>query len=377
MIKHFTTIPFMAFSLMLAIPAQSQTKLRYRVNIPPTARVQKKIKVDNCFDTIRTGNTVKSEYTLTNKKVTYTITHEEERKTDTALEIEKDISIDMYPDAAGEANITVDENDKSILHINYWLNARNTVPAGKTIVVNNMEAGCDGAYSKKSTFKYYLIRDSTFYLERINIEDLPSVKKKQWYKTTDLIIEVIDSGKVEYYLVNHYDRSADYQLKLQNREYFSGRSKSIEYGPIIIPVKYRFERKKNGTVAKDEFQSDLNIGIYGGYNFGKYGARCEGGTITELPPISLSLGGFLNISTTTIDSAATSLSDKSFATDEKASIGIFSPGIGAMLSLHYLQIGVFMGIDFGMGNSSTKWNFNNQPWAGFGLAYNVSSFWKK
>jgi hypothetical protein len=203
-------------------------------------------------------------------------------------------------------------------------------------------------------------------------------KTKKWLEYTDEVIEVKDkNGKIVYYLVDRYDRDGDYQLKLQNRQFTSYASRGFEYGPIIIPIKYRFERKRNGIAARDEFQADLNIGIYGGYNFGRYRVRMEGGSVTELAPISFSVGGFFNVGALTIDTNSTTLADAPLAKEEKASIGILSPGIGAMISLHNLQIGLYTGIDFGIGRSGRKWNYNNAPWIGFGLAYSVSSFWKK
>lgn len=91
----------------------------------------------------------------------------------------------------------------------------------------------------------------------------------------------------------------------------------------------------------------------------------------------MSFGAFLNVGAASIDSLSTNLSDKPLAKDETSSIGLISPGVGAMFSIHNLQVGLYTGIDFGTDKSAGRWNYNNRLWIGFGIAYNVAGFWKK
>ena len=209
--------------------------------------------------------------------------------------------------------------------------------------------------------------------------NLTSVSGEMWFKNTNLILKVLNASKtVDYYLVNRWDREADYQLKLENRQLVSTAKKSLEFGPIIIPVKYRFEREKNKIIAPDEFSADINIGIYGGYRFGKYRVRYQSGeVISEMPAVGISVGGFLNVGASTLDSLTTTIGKIPLKKDAKATIGTFSPGVGVMASISNLQIGFYSGIDFGFGKSAKNWNYNNRLWVGFGVAYNINGFWKK
>jgi hypothetical protein len=48
-----------------------------------------------------------------------------------------------------------------------------------------------------------------------------------------------------------------------------------------------------------------------------------------------------------------------------------------MTSIYNFNFGFFGGFDLGFGNSAKKWNFNNRPWIGFGIGYNITSSFLK
>ena len=278
-------------------------------------------------------------------------------------------------DFEGLANLSVDEKDKSILRVNYWLNDAWKLDSNLKVKIRSRELNCSKQYIEKDT-TYRLTKDTSVTLWKTCIKDTA----KSWFKNSDLIIEVFnitETDKVEYYLVNKYDNKADYSIKLDNREFIAYHKRSIEFGPLTIPFKLRFGYTKNNIAIKQEFSADLNLGVYAGYKLGKYRVRYEGTSLKDLSNVSVSVGGFLNLSSISLDSASTSVGKVPFAKDDKATIGIISPGIGLMVSVYNVQLGAFLGWDVGFGKDAKNWNFNNKPWLGFGLAYNLTGFWKK
>jgi len=94
------------------------------------------------------GAGIKSEKAVENKKVSYTITTKETAASGgKKLTIEKPVEISISPDAEGWANLTVDEKDKSILHLNYWLNPRHEVPKGRKIITYERTSDDKGNYT--------------------------------------------------------------------------------------------------------------------------------------------------------------------------------------------------------------------------------------
>lgn len=348
------------------------------IRIPANVEVTKTEKVKNCDELIKTGSVVSSELKKKNGDYDITITKTDTLKIDTKLPFDKEIKI-KFKSLPGKANLSVNEKDNSILQVNYWLNPTYTLAQGTNIRVIKNKFNCDGTVSidKQDAVKRVLSADTTVVLWLAKDVD----KNEEWFKASDIVIEVYKDNKIEYYFVNKYDRSGSYTVQLDNREFVSYKKRGFEFGAVTIPFKYRFGDKKtiNGQEIKvnDEFIADANLGLFAGYKLAKYRVRYEGGKLNDLSNLGCTLGTFLNISSTSIDSLSTILSDKPLKKDEKSSIGIISPGLGAMFTVYNVQIGGFIGWDYGFGQNGKKWNFNGRPWIGFGLGYSLSSFWKK
>lgn len=66
-----------------------------------------------------------------------------------------------------------------------------------------------------------------------------------------------------------------------------------------------------------------------------------------------------------------------FFSDTVSLAGIRAAFGGVALHAAYnLQIGGFLGWDFGFGSDGAKWNFHGRPWIGLGFGYSLSGFWK-
>lgn len=167
---------------------------------------------------------------------------------------------------------------------------------------------------------------------------------------------------------------------MENRAFISLPKRSVKFGPVTIPLKYRFGRSATidgvKRTAKDECIADANIGLFGGYKFARYRVRNDGGKLRDRSSLGGSIGAFLSLSSTMIDSLSTHISPEPLDGDEKYNIGVISPSFGVMFSPYNVQIGGFLGWDFGFGSNRKKWNFHGRPWLGFGLGYNLGAFWK-
>lgn len=371
-------LSFLAVLITLTSVQAQMYETKNYVKIPTNVEVTKNDKVKNCNENIKKGSIVVSEQKKKNGDFDVTITKTDTLKNDTDLPFDKEVKI-KFKSLPGLANITVNEKDNSILQVNYWLNKKKTIKKGTSIKVINRKLNCDGKYEvdKQDAAPRVLLNDTIVYLVEASEDD----KNEEWFVNSDIIIEVYKDSKIQNYLVNKYDRNGDYTIKLKNREYLSYKKKGFEFGAITIPFKYRIGETKtvNGAEVKvnNEFIADANLGLFAGYKFARYRVRYEGGKLKDLSNLGCTLGAFLNVSSSSIDSLSTTLSENPLKKDEKFSIGVISPGIGAMFTVYNVQIGGFVGWDFGFGENGKKWNFNGRPWFGFGLGYSLSSFWKK
>jgi hypothetical protein len=331
----------------------------------------------NCIETVPTGSVVKYEMKKKQGDYDVTITKIDTIKTGTSLPFDKEVKL-TYKSHPGRANLIVNK-DSSVLTVNYYLNDFHTIKAGETIRMIKYKLNCDKTVSVLSAdaAPRKLMADTAITLWKAYEKE----KNTEWFKYSDVVIEVYKDGKITHYFVNRYDSKANYTIELENRDYISYRKRAIEFGAVTIPLKCRFGDTKTikGKEVKveNEFSADANIGLFGGYKFARYRVRYEGGSLRDLSNYGCTVGPFLNLASTTIDSAGTVFSDAPLKKDEKVSIATISPGVGVMATIYNVQLGVFVGWDYGFGSNGKKWNFNGQPWLGFGLGYSLSSFWKK
>lgn len=347
------------------------------IRIPQDVEVIKEVKLKNCNELIRANSIVTAEMKKKYGNYEVTVTKIDSIKRDTILPFDKEIKIN-FKSLDGKASLSVNEKDNSILQINYWLNPTHTILAGSFIRVIKNKINCDTSISidKEDIAKRQISADTTVELYEADEKD----KNKEWFKYSDIIIEVYKDDKIDYYYVNKYDKNGTYMIKLDNREFVSYDKRGFEFGALTIPFKYRFGFTKSVNEQEikvnDEFIAEVNLGLFGGYKFAKYRVRYEGGKLKDLSNLGCTVGAFLNLSSTSIDSISTVISEQPLKKDEKTSIGVISPGLCVTFTVYNVQIGGFMGWDLGFGQNGKKWNYNGRPWIGFGLGYSLSSFWK-
>lgn len=375
--KIMTKVITLFLIILLIQKGYSQSyETRNKVFIPIGMTIKKSEMSKNCQENIQKNSIIQSNYTKQKDGKTFTISKNDTLKKDSLYSFDKEQIVKLV-DFSGWVNIKEDEKDKSKLHLNPWLSNEHKVDSATIISVTNRTIDCSGKHTcitKKDTLK----KDFYYRLTKIKKNDFVSINS-DWFKKSSTLVEVQNSiGGVEYYLVSKFDQDAEYYLELENRDFISLKKRSVVFGPVTIPFKYRSSHKKNGVNIESEFVADFNAGLFLGKNWGRYRVRYENKELKKLSDISCTIGPFLSLSTATLDTLSTTSSKTPFIKGQTKTIALISPGVGIMLSVYSFNFGIFGGLDVGFGSSANNWNYNNQPWLGFGIAYNVTSgFWKK
>lgn len=348
-----------------------------KILVPEGRIMTKKTTVKNCVETVNNAQIVELKKTFKNTSAEpeQSITVTEKKNTGDTFVYDKPIELKINS-FKGKANIYVDETDKSKVHINYWLNGEWTVDKNLTVVKIERTLQCDGiTYTEAIKTTTTLDKNTDYPYWRCETTEI----NEDYFKNSDVRFEIKDNaGNILYYLINKYDGKADYTIELKNREKISYTNTAIEFGPITIPIKYRFGFGTDTKEVKEEFTTDLNLGIFAGYRFGKFRARYERGVgFKELAHLSCTIGGFLSASTTTLSKTNTNAGNTPITTDSTQSIGTISPGVGVMGNMYGFNLGIFLGCDIGVGQESENWNYNGKPWLGIGIGYSLTNFWKK
>jgi hypothetical protein len=151
---------------------------------------------------------------------------------------------------------------------------------------------------------------------------------------------------------------------------------------ITIPLKYRFQTKRNALTTSDEniteinttseeFSTSVNLSLFGGYSWGKtkFTHRKEIGN--RIKTVKNTIGAFLGSSAVELKSINTNITLAQQQVDLEGTIGTVSIGIGFVKSWNKISIGIFSGIDKGVGRISKSWVYDGRPWIGFGVGYDL------
>lgn len=369
------------FAVLFSLSSYSQTTtINEYITIPSGTKITK-VVTNKYVDTLSVGTVVKRElernYSGTKSTVTVwdTITSGEETK----YSYSKKESINLGS-LSGKATLRISE-DKSFIHVNYWLNKKREIPVGTKYKVLKRKIDKKTKFDKTlfNSLKFRKTKkDSTVYLVQVSATNSASIKS-EWFQKSDLIIAIYASDTINRYLVNKFDRDGDYRIKLKNRQYLSAWRLKAVVGPVTIPLKYRagYSVGDDSIIVKNDFAASANLGLFGGVGFGKYRVRYEKDQFKVLPEFGGVFGLFANLSTVDLDSLSTTAGRVPFSEDEKGRMGVFSTGFGLMFGMNDVSVGGFVGWDFGLGSDAKHWNFNNQFWIGLGITYSPSLFWNK
>lgn len=384
--KKLSTLTFLLLSL-IAKAQISTTNSR----VSDKDIVIKTVKVFDCKSKVEAGSTLKTETIKKGKGKTYTITTEKKLKNEEFISVEKEIKIRMK-NFGGKASLFSKEEQPGRLFIDYWLNPLNVIPAKVKVkeIIRRLKCPADANnvvasdYSetektrttKKKEDKYLLRVEADQYKQWRNPDKDTTVP--DWFTHTDLIIEVyMANGNIGYVLVDKYDRDVIYELEIKNRAVYTSIDRGTAFSPLTLPLKLRYGFTKNNIKINDQFLADANLGAYAGFRVARLSSRKEQGKLISLPETSLRVGPFLSLATVTLDKSNTSVGTKPITGDETISIGTLSYGLGLIINIRNLNVGVFHGWESGFGSSAKNWNYNNRPFLGIGLGYNLDNFKKQ
>jgi hypothetical protein len=216
--------------------------------------------------------------------------------------------------------------------------------------------------------------------ERLPKDSVVRVSKTEYRKTVRTHPDVFYSGIKQVkdtvffnpWIGNSTNRSRTYFYKLINRgRPITFKFSTFEVGAMTIPFKYRFSYKKGGRTVPDEFVPNFNAGVLLSQTWGEQTFFYWKNQEDRSPKTRKvkSIGLFLGISTTKLDSANTSLATE-YLKYEKT-VAMFSTGLGYMKKRAGVSAGLFFGLDFPVGDAGRKWNYRDRPWFGFGFGYDI------
>lgn len=167
-------------------------------------------------------------------------------------------------------------------------------------------------------------------------------------------------------------RKIHFYFKLKNRQSVRFSTQAWSVGALTLPLRIRpGYRASNGTVIPTTGGA-LAAGIYGGYTWGRARYTYLEHTETAVEQVwGLTVAGLLSASSADVDSTTT----RSAATpvSQKTGIAVVSPGLGVLGRVRGVEVGAFVGIDYGIGRVARAWDYHGRYWFGAGLGFNL---WK-
>ncbi len=152
---------------------------------------------------------------------------------------------------------------------------------------------------------------------------------------------------------------------------------------ITIPLKYRFrtdraainasdeENPMQISVESEEFSTSVNVAFFGGYTWGntKFTHRKKIGN--RVFTTKNTIGLFVGPSAVELKATNTDITLGQPQGDREGTFGTVSFGIGYVRSWNKISVGVFGGIDKGVGRVAEAWIYDGKPWLGVGIGYDL------
>ncbi|WP_435139076.1 hypothetical protein [Formosa sp. A9] len=155
-----------------------------------------------------------------------------------------------------------------------------------------------------------------------------------------------------------------YYFKLENRQSITLKYDEFFISAIIIPLKYRF---RDDDKENQDFSSSFNINAFIGYSIGwtKFMYRKDIENLERDQRVLL--GPFLGSSVIELNNSNT----LNLTESEKYNRGVISYGVGIGYAYGKFQMTLLYGWESAVGSKSKDWTFNNQPWIGAGLGFEL------
>ena len=236
-----------------------------------------------------------------------------------------------------------------------------TITKTEEVIINN----------KKVMVAKNIVVDQSFY-------ETLSINKPQ--KMTDQkingFVKFEEDGKlyVNRFLkldsLGNYTRFPIAYYQLKNRQAVKLCFTEFSVSALVIPVKYRV--KKNDL--PEDFSTAVNGNIFVGYSGGSSSFFHQEKVGNKTNTWKLTGGFMFGASSVTLDENNTNLSAKAITDDRKVSKGLVNIGVGAAYAYNKINLGIFYGYDYAIGDNAEIWNYNKKPWWGIGLGYSLFNF---
>ena len=251
-------------------------------------------------------------------------------------------------------------------------------PKGSTLTVSQETKKKGVTYaSEKETV---LLQDFEVVKPKTMFKEVELHLPKKWYKAN--VHSSKDTVFFNFWLEPNYyaDQSVrdksdinpneKYYAILKNRQSLVLPFTLWEMSAMTVPFKYHRQIEQEGVTVDPQMTSDWNANLYVGYRMGTLKYVYDKYEGMKQRSSSLALGGFVGLSSRTIDSAATSLHEEPLA--KSMSVPVLSYGGAVVFDIRDVKLGVFAGMDNGIGESGDRWNFDNRLWFGIGLGYQLA-----
>ncbi|WP_299604183.1 hypothetical protein [uncultured Aquimarina sp.] len=204
-------------------------------------------------------------------------------------------------------------------------------------------------------------------------------KKKKDKNTQELLADATAKNKLN--IDNESREELFYKLPDDHTATFHFTEYTIT--AITIPLKYRFQTDRDAldssdpeniteiSVESEEFSTSVNIALFGGWTWGKtkFTHRKKIGNRTNTKKNTIGL--FLGSSAVELKSTNTDITLTQPQGDREGTFGTISFGLGYVKSWNKISIGLFTGIDKGVGRVSEAWIYDGKPWLGIGVGYDL------
>ncbi|GAB5401664.1 MAG: hypothetical protein Aureis2KO_32490 [Aureisphaera sp.] len=196
-----------------------------------------------------------------------------------------------------------------------------------------------------------------------------------------------DSGEVDLKADTNLNKSREtrevlfYEIPDDHMAIF--RFTEFTMNAITIPLKYRFRTNRDAintnenemveqiSISSEEFSTSINIALFGGYSWGKTKFTHRKKIGNRIKNNKNTIGAFLGSSAVELKGSNTNIRINQVQSDREGTIGTISFGIGYVKSWNKISLGVFYGIDKGVGRVSKNWVYDDRPWLGIGLGYDL------
>ncbi|GAB1309169.1 hypothetical protein KH5_18520 [Urechidicola sp. KH5] len=165
------------------------------------------------------------------------------------------------------------------------------------------------------------------------------------------------------------NREDIYYYELKNRQTVRLKFQEGIVTALTIPLKYRFKDKENNI--EEDFSTSFNVSLFAGYSWGTTSFFHRKKVGNKSNTWKFTLGAIIGTSTVTLDKSNTA--SNPLNDDESYTKGLISLGIGTTYVFNKINLGVFYGYDYAIGNYSERWDYNKKPWLGLGIGYSIFS----